>query len=85
MINPQVNEEQVLAAVRYILCNRAFAPALSEYIRVTSGLPVAKLEYWEKTFRSEIGRASYSQRLLLNSHRLLLWLDCCSGDGYQRE
>lgn len=85
MINPQVNKEQVLEAVRYILCNRASASALSEYVGITSGLPVAKLEYWEKTFRYEIALASSSQRLSLPSHRLLPWLDCCSGDGYQRE
>ncbi|UJB67656.1 hypothetical protein HRE53_13205 [Acaryochloris sp. 'Moss Beach'] len=48
-------------------------------------MPVAKLEYWERTFRYEIELASYSQRFSLNSRRLLPWLDCCSGDGYQRE
>lgn len=85
MINPPVHEEQVLEVVRNILRNRAFAPALAEYTGVTSGLPVAKLEYWERTFRYEIELASYSQRFSLNSRRLLPWLDCCSGDGYQRE
>lgn len=85
MISPQVNKEQVLEAVRNILCDRAFPPALSEYIRVTSDLPVAKLEYWERIFRYEIERASYPQRYLNEKHRLLPWLDCCSGDGYQRE
>ncbi len=85
MISPQVNKKQVLEAVRNILCNRASAPALSEYIGVTSGLPVSKLEYWERTFRYEIELASYSQRLSLNSRRLLPWVDCCSGNGYRRE
>ncbi|WP_299410305.1 hypothetical protein [Acaryochloris sp. IP29b_bin.148] len=85
MINPQANEEQVLETVRSLLCDRAFAPALSKYIRVTSDLPVAKLEYWERIFRYEIELAAYSQRLSLKSRRLLPWLDCFSGDGYQGE
>lgn len=85
MVNPQINNEQVLEAVRHLLCDRAFAPALSEYIRVTSDLPVAKLEYWERTFWYEIGLASYPQRYLNERRRLLPWLDCCSSDGYQRE
>ncbi|ABW28287.1 hypothetical protein AM1_3293 [Acaryochloris marina MBIC11017] len=43
MINPQANKEQVLEAVRYLLCDRAFAPALSEYIRVT----LVRLLQWQ--------------------------------------
>lgn len=86
------NEERVLEAVRNpmraanIHCK--LAPAVSEYARATSLLPISKLEYWERTFRHEIWLESHSRYKLfpILSRRLLLpWLDFCSGDGYRRE
>lgn len=86
------HEEQVLESARNLIHNadvqRKLVPAVQEYVRATSRLPVSKLEYWERAFRHEIGMALYS-RFRLSSMRnrsvLLPWLDYCNGNGYQRE
>ena len=71
---------------------RSLAPAFSEFVEATSQLPIAKLEYWEGVFRSEIDiaaqpRTRFRLKLLPSRpHRLLIpWLDCCSSNGHHRE
>ena len=67
------------------------APAVAEFVGVTSRLPVARLEHWERAFRHEVQLAA-QPRLLFGfqlfpnrRQRPIPWLDCCSYDGYQRE
>lgn len=64
------------------------SPAL---LKATSQLQIARLDYWESVFRSEICQPKQSwnpiYKLLSNNKQRvrLSWIDCCSGDGYQRE
>ncbi|NET10306.1 MAG: hypothetical protein F6K09_19425 [Merismopedia sp. SIO2A8] len=99
MRNQLENTEQVLGTVRKLV--RAtnghgdLTSAASDYVKATSLLPLSKLEYWEQAFSHEIWKGVHSQQSgwgVFSIHRnpfrnrlLLPWLDCCSGDGYQRE
>lgn len=64
------------------------SPAL---LKAISQLQITRLDYWESVFRSEICWPKQSwnpiDKLLSNNKRRvrLSWVDCCSGDGYQRE
>lgn len=71
---------------------RQLAPAFSAFVQVTSRLPVSRLEYWESVIRREVWRSPQrSQCFTLNLFRsrrarlLVPWVDCCNGNGYQRE
>ena len=96
MTDPQENEELVLAAVRNLVRaaarNQRLAPAIAEYVKATTHLPITKLEYWERAFRREICLESHTHQTLtstfrwMRSRRLLFpWLECCNSDGYRRE
>ena len=92
MTNQQENKDRVLDAVRNLVHaangHLDLGSAVSEYIRATSFLSVAKLEDWERAFRYEIYVEPHSSSKLftLRDRRLPIpWLDLCHGDGYLRE
>ena len=92
MTNQQENKDRVLDAVRNLVHaangHLNLGSAVSEYIRATSFLSVAKLEDWERAFRYEIYVEPHSSSKLftLRDRRLPIpWLDLCHGDGYLRE
>ncbi|AFY39323.1 hypothetical protein Lepto7376_3084 [[Leptolyngbya] sp. PCC 7376] len=70
------------------------AVALSEFIQITSFLPITKLERWEAWLRSPLHclrRFSLQKTVqsnwppFTNSSNISPWLDLCSGNGFKRE
>ena len=66
--------------------------ALPAFFDATLQLSVSNLDYWERAFRNEIELANQPRYLfgfkipqIRKERDLIPWLDCCSGDGYQRE
>lgn len=87
-------EVQVLSAVKefasLIRTGTKVVADMSSLVDVTSKLPLANFDYWERLIRDEFSRvlADRTQskwKSWSKSSELLSWLDLISWDGYKRE
>lgn len=86
------NERDVAAAIRRFLeaPSRETPDAMAALIAATEGLPLGKLDAWERTIRQELwaaetGQSSNAWEFWRKPARFASWLDVCSADGWRRE
>lgn len=94
MQQSQIMKDKVISAVREFASSMhsgsKVVADMSTLIDVTSELPLASFDYWERLIRSEFSLALRKstppkRKFWEKTYDLLTWLDLISWDGYRRE